>query len=75
MKKLYMWDDVDDLTRSYHSDGALVIVSDLEAEEAFKKAIEDGHFFEKAVYDEPDRSFEVDAEVNEVFVYPNSGCC
>lgn len=75
MKNLYMWDDVDQLTQNYHHYGALVIISDLNSERAFRQAIEDEHVHIEAVYAIPDRWFKVEALNDEVFVYPNAGCC
>lgn len=66
---LFLWENVDDLTDRYHSDGGLVIVA---------KSLDRARELMPVVRGiEPDKSFKLVGRAiqEEVTVFPNAGCC
>lgn len=64
---IYIWERIDELTDNYHAAGGLVIIA--ESEERCKE-------LEPKIKDQkPDRAFVTNAIIEEVFVFPNAGCC
>lgn len=80
-KKLYIYDQIDGLTTNYHDGGSLVIVTAGDPQEALDadRTAAYGKFGDKPFLTklpEPDRVIEVaDSTPEEVFEFPDSGCC
>lgn len=73
--KVFIWDYVEKLTDNYHSDGGLVVIADNE-QDARIIAMERGVVFKG---DEELKTYKLDdthlGMENEVFIFPNAGCC
>lgn len=73
--KVFIWEYVEQLTNSYHSDGGLVVIADNE-QDARIIAMEHGVVFKG---DEKVKTYKLDnmhlGMENEVFIFPNAGCC
>jgi hypothetical protein len=78
---VYIWEDLDELTTNWHSDGGLVVVADdLEMARHLMRnkgegwwPLPDGC---EAFNKDPDRTIPcADTEPVAVFVFPNAGCC
>jgi hypothetical protein len=83
--KLFLWKNVDDLIEHYHSDAGVVVVAD-NAERAARLILE--HAFKNQTLHQserhaktfklegPDETFELVGDHKEnLFVFPNAGCC
>ena len=80
--KIFIWDDVADLTINYHSGGGVAVIApslerarellpsprDHDAKvETFKRC--------EAHDKEPTAVYEIQADAERVFVFPDAGCC
>jgi hypothetical protein len=76
---VFVWDDVDDLTRSYHSGGGLVVVArDLEhaRELVVLESLREGSSLDlKELPGEPTATYRTGVAEPRVYVFPNAGCC
>lgn len=81
--KIYVFEYVAPVTRNYHDGGGLVIITDRDPMEAWRASelyVDPRKHYGKA--DEadidlssPDAVYDVDADEERVFVFPDSGCC
>lgn len=63
--KIFIWNNIDDLTGNYHSSGAAIVI-----EENIEKAKQ-----KLGKNEEPDYVFEIQAQEPMIEIYPNAGCC
>ncbi|WP_067201191.1 hypothetical protein [Microbacterium sp. XT11] len=83
--KLYVFEYVAPVTRNYHDGGGLVIITDRDPLEAWRGSelyVDPRKHYGKADWAEadidlssPDAVYDVDADEERVFVFPDSGCC
>lgn len=79
--KIFIWRNVENLTRNWHSDGGLVVVA-ASLEEA-RKALaakdlknQDGEPCEDVFRNEPDATYDLQGSPDaKMFFFPNAGCC
>lgn len=76
MRFMYVWENVNELTDNYHDGGGLVIISnDLEsARELLTKSIPLKSKCQALKVD-PSYVTSVTAEKDEIFIFPDAGCC
>ena len=76
MKCMYVWESVNELTNNWHDGGGLVIISnDLEnARELLRQSIPLNKKCQALEID-PDYTASVVAEKDEIFIFPDAGCC
>lgn len=66
--KIFIWQDLENLTRSYHDSGGLVVVA-----ESLERAWQLNAACKGVV---PDKVFELVGDASEEsFVFPDAGCC
>jgi len=71
MSKVFIWDYVSNLTDSYHSSGGLVVIAD-NLQDAKILAMEQDVKFD----DETPTVYELkDTVEDEVYIFPDAGCC
>ena len=84
--KLYIYDDVDGITSNYHDNGAVVIITGQNPDDVWTSYAKTENESDEYHYGEPlnetatvgtePRAFELkDDHEEEVFVFPNAGCC
>lgn len=66
--KIFIWEDIEDITNSYHSGGGAVVIC-----ESHDRAIELVPKLHNA--GQPNIIFEVDAPEEKIVIFPDSGCC
>ena len=71
MSKVFIWNNIDNLTDRYHSEGGLVVIAD-NLQDAGILAMEKGVRFN----DETPTVYELkDTVEDEVYIFPDAGCC
>ena len=71
MSKVFIWNNVDNLTDRYHSEGGLVVIAD-NLQDAGILAMEKGVRFN----DETPTVYELkDTVEDKVYIFPDAGCC
>lgn len=72
--KMFIWENVDELTGSWHSDGGLVMTAETleKARDMIKAQLPQGC---GALSQEPDHVIEVPEGTQIMVVFPNAGCC
>lgn len=70
--KLYIWNYLEGLTDNYHSGGGLVIITDRDPNEAWRDYSSKGPLRELP---EADTTVEVVSDKEQVWVFPDAGCC
>ena len=70
--KLYMWGNLPALTDCYHDDGGLVIITDRDPNEAWHDYSSKGPLTELPT---SDAIMEVVSDKEQVWVFPDAGCC
>ena len=70
--KLYIWNYLGGLTDNYHSGGGLVIVTDRDPNEAWREYTYKGPLTELPT---ADAIMEVVSDKEQVWVFPDAGCC
>lgn len=77
--KLYIYEDVDDLTTAYHHYGAAVVITDQDPSALIDAKRREGRRDEDedlAAIPAPDHVIDVPGEtVERVFIFPDAGCC
>ena len=77
--KLYIWNYLEGLTDNYHSGGGLVIVTDRDASEALDAYNGDTRDYSSKgtlrELPEADTTMEVVSDKEQVWVFPDAGCC
>lgn len=74
-KKMFVWENVSDLTCNYHDGGGVVVIAD--NMEVARELLEK-HGARKgceAFTGNPDYSASVEADEDKVFIFPDAGCC
>jgi len=69
--KIFIWEYVEELTDQYHSDGGLVIIAQDEERARQLAAERDVKFRD----DEVPVSYDITAEKEKVYIFPDNGCC
>ena len=71
MSKVFIWNNIDNLTDRYHSEGGLVVIAD-NLQDAGILAMEKGVRFN----DETPTVYELkDTVEDKVYIFPDAGCC
>ena len=70
--KLYMWGNLPALTDRYHDDGGLVIITDRDPNKVWRDYSSKGPLRELP---EADTTMEVISDKEQVWVFPDAGCC
>ena len=75
--KLYMWGSLPELTDYYHDDGGLVIITDRDPNEAWDSYAPDEYPRKGPLreFPEADAIMEVVSDKEQVWVFPDAGCC
>ena len=71
---LYAWEYLEDLTKEYHSNGGLLIVTDRDPLEVYNANL-DNYLLSKEALPEPDFVYPIDSDEERVVVFPDAGCC
>jgi hypothetical protein len=71
--KVFVWEDISNLTDNYHSDGGLIVFAET-AERAIELAIEHGVSFHESELTANDVRI-VEGGEEKVYIMPNAGCC
>ena len=73
--KVFIWETIQELTDSYHSDGGLVVIAE-SVDVALAEAMKLGVVFSKEEEQIPDKVYELAGDAKpDVFIFPNAGCC
>jgi len=75
MKKMYVWENVSELTNNYHDGGGVMVIADsMEAarELLIKNGVPKGC---GAMKEQPDYSASVGSDEDKVFIFQDAGCC
>ncbi len=70
--KVFVWESVEEVTNSYHSDGGIVVFAET-LERAKALALLEGAKIRDD--EEPDDVREVQGGEEKVYIMPNAGCC
>jgi hypothetical protein len=73
MNKVFIWEYLENVTRSYHSEGGLVVLAE-SLERAIELAQENGVVFSEEELT-PDVILSSDSEGEYVHIFPDAGCC
>jgi hypothetical protein len=71
--KVFVWEDISNLTDNYHSDGGLIVFAET-VERAIEMAIEQGVTFHESELTADDVRI-VGGGEEKVYIMPNAGCC
>ena len=75
MKKMFVWENVSDLTGNYHDGGGVVVIAD-NMDVARELLVKNGARKGCEVFKlDPDYSASVEADEDKVFIFPDAGCC
>lgn len=76
MRFMFVWENVCELTNNYHDGGGVVIVAnDLESARQLLKESIPLNSKCNALKVDPDYVTSVTAEKDEIFIFPDAGCC
>jgi hypothetical protein len=70
MKTMFVWENVGGLTGNYHDGGGTVVIA--ESLDAARQLLPPGC---DAIKEEPSFTASVVCEVDQVFIFPDAGCC
>lgn len=71
---IYVWEYLQDLTKEYHSNGGLLIVTDRDPLDVYNANL-DNYLLSKDALPEPDFVYPIDSDEERVVVFPDAGCC